>query len=88
MKIIAHIQTDFPDKFGIPRQSGIIEELKGKIVFEPEYRRAEAVRGLEEFSHIWLNVIDWGAIHQIRSLYMQHNSLFFILLYPCQAHTR
>ena len=54
MKIIAHIQTDFPDKFGIPRQSGIIEELKGKIVFEPEYRRAEAVRGLEEFSHIWL----------------------------------
>ena len=54
MKTIARIQTDFPTKFGIPRQSGIIESLKGRIVFEPEYRNAEAVRGLEEFSHIWL----------------------------------
>ena len=54
MKIIARIHTDFPTKFGIPRQSGIIESLKGRIVFEPEYRNAEAVRGLEEFSHIWL----------------------------------
>ena len=54
IKPIAHIQTDFPTKFGIPRQSGIIESLKGRIVFEPEYRNAEAVRGLEEFSHIWL----------------------------------
>ena len=54
MKTIAHIKTDFPTKFGIPRQSGIIESLQGKIVFEPEYRNAEAVRGLEEFSHLWL----------------------------------
>ena len=54
MKVIAHIRTDFPTKFGIPRQSGIIESLQGKIVFEPEYRNIEAVRGLEEFSHIWL----------------------------------
>lgn len=54
MKTIAHIHTDFPTKFGIPRQSGIIESLKGRIVFEPEYRNAEAVRGLEEFSHLWL----------------------------------
>ena len=54
MKIIARIHTDFPTKFGIPRQSGIIDSLKGRIVFEPEYRNAEAVRGLEEFSHIWL----------------------------------
>lgn len=54
MKTIARIQTDFPTKFGIPRQSGIIESLKGRIVFEPEYRNAEAVRGLEEFSYIWL----------------------------------
>ena len=54
MKTIAHIHTDFPTKFGVPRQSGIIESLKGRIVFEPEYRNAEAVRGLEEFSHIWL----------------------------------
>ena len=54
MNIIAHIETDFPTKFGIPRQSGIIETLQGRIVFEPEYRIAEAVRGLEEFSHIWI----------------------------------
>ena len=54
MKIIAHIHTDFPTKFGIPRQSGIIPSLQGRIVFEPEYRNAEAVRGLEDFSYIWL----------------------------------
>ncbi|MBR1513576.1 MAG: tRNA (N6-threonylcarbamoyladenosine(37)-N6)-methyltransferase TrmO [Bacteroidales bacterium] len=54
MKTIAHIYTDFPTKFGIPRQSGIIASLQGKIVFEPEYRIPEAVRGLEDFSHIWL----------------------------------
>ena len=54
MKIIAHIHTDFPTKFGIPRQSGIITSLQGLIVFEPEYRNADAVRGLEDFSHIWL----------------------------------
>jgi len=54
MKIIARIHTDFPTKFGIPRQSGIIESLQGRIVFEPEYRNTEAMRGLEEFSHIWL----------------------------------
>ena len=54
MKTIAKIKTNFPTKFGIPRQSGIIESLQGRIVFEPEYRNAEAVRGLDEFSHIWL----------------------------------
>ena len=54
LKPIAHIETDFPTKFGIPRQSGIVASLQGRIVFEPEYRNAEAVRGLEEFSHIWL----------------------------------
>lgn len=54
MKIIAHIHTDFPTKFGVPRQSGIIPSLQGRIVFEPEYRNADAVRGLDEFSHIWL----------------------------------
>lgn len=54
MKIIGHIRTDFPTKFGLPRQSGLVEELKGVIVFEPEYRTMEAFRGLEEFSHIWL----------------------------------
>ncbi|MBP3350999.1 MAG: tRNA (N6-threonylcarbamoyladenosine(37)-N6)-methyltransferase TrmO [Lachnospiraceae bacterium] len=54
MKIIAHIHTDFPEKFGIPRQSGLVPELKGKIVFEPEYRNPEAVKGLEGFNYIWL----------------------------------
>ena len=54
MKVIAHIHTDFPTKFGIPRQSGIIASLQGRIVFEPEYRNTEAVRGLEDFSYIWL----------------------------------
>lgn len=54
MKTIAKIHTDFPTKFGIPRQSGLVEELKGKIVFEPEFRRPDAIRGLEGFSHIWL----------------------------------
>lgn len=54
MKPIAYIYTDFPEKFGIPRQSGIISELKGKIVFEEEYRCRDAFRGLEDFSHVWL----------------------------------
>jgi tRNA-Thr(GGU) m(6)t(6)A37 methyltransferase TsaA len=54
MKVIAHIHTDFPTKFGIPRQSGIVEELKATIVFEPEYRNPEAFRGIEGFSHIWI----------------------------------
>lgn len=51
---IARIYTGFPEKFGIPRQSGLVKELTGKIVFEKKYRRPEAVRGLEDFSHIWL----------------------------------
>lgn len=54
MKRIAYIYTDFPEKFGIPRQSGLVDSLKGRIVFEPEYRSADAVRGLEEFNYIWL----------------------------------
>ena len=54
MKIIAKIHTDFPTKFGIPRQSGLVESLKAKIVFEPEYRNPDALRGLEDFSHLWL----------------------------------
>lgn len=54
MKPIGKIYTDFNTKFGLPRQSGLCSELKGKIVFEPEYRRDEAFRGLEDFSHIWL----------------------------------
>lgn len=54
IKPLAHIRTDFPEKFGIPRQSGLAKTLRGRIVFEPEYRNPDALRGLEEFSHIWL----------------------------------
>ncbi len=53
MKIIARIETQYPEKFGIPRQSGLVDN-KGRIVFEKEYRVPEAFRGLEEFSHIWI----------------------------------
>lgn len=45
-KIIAHIETDFPAKFGIPRQSGLVDELRGRVVFEPQYRDPEALRGM------------------------------------------
>ncbi len=55
--IIARIRSDFPTKFGIPRQSGLVNELTATIVFEPEYRNADALRGIEAFSHIWLI---WG----------------------------
>ena len=51
---IAYIQTDFSEKFGIPRQSGLADSLQARIVFEPQYRNRDALRGLEEFSHIWL----------------------------------
>ena len=51
---IAYIRTEFPEKFGIPRQSGLADNLRARIIFEPEYRNQDAVRGLEGFSHIWL----------------------------------
>lgn len=54
MKVIARIRSDFSDKFGIPRQSGVVPELRAAVVFEPEYRDPEALRGLEDFSHLWL----------------------------------
>ena len=54
MKIIARIHSDFREKFGIPRQSGLVEELEAYIVFEPEYRNMDAFRGLEDFSHLWI----------------------------------
>lgn len=54
MKIIARIHTDLPEKFGIPRQSGLVDGLMGKIVFEEAYRSVEALRGVEGFSHLWL----------------------------------
>ena len=54
VKIIARIHTDFPTKFGVPRQSGLIDSLESLIIFEPEYRDPLSLRGLEEFSHLWL----------------------------------
>ena len=54
MKIIARIYTEFDEKFGIPRQSGLVAETVGKIVFEPEYRNPEALRGIDGYSHLWL----------------------------------
>lgn len=54
MEIVARIHTEFPDKFGIPRQSGLVKELRGRIVFEPAYRSPDAIRGIEEFSYLWL----------------------------------
>jgi tRNA-Thr(GGU) m(6)t(6)A37 methyltransferase TsaA len=63
MEIVAKIHTDFKTKFGIPRQSGLVKGLKGRIVFEPEYRNVEALRGLEGFSHIWL-LWDFSEAHR------------------------
>ncbi len=54
MEIIARIYTDFKEKFGIPRQSGIADELEARIVFEPKYRVPEALRGIDGYSHLWL----------------------------------
>lgn len=51
---IAHIKTDFKEKFGIPRQSGLAQHLKGSVVFEEEYRNRDALRGIDGFSHLWL----------------------------------
>lgn len=54
LKEIAVIRTDFPEKFGIPRQSGLVEELRSTLVFHPEFRVPEALRGLQQYSHLWL----------------------------------
>ena len=54
MNIIARIRTDFPTKFGIPRQSNLVQSLRGRIVFEPEYRNPDALRGIEGYAYLWL----------------------------------
>lgn len=54
MKIIARMKSDFPTKFGIPRQSGLVDTLRSIVVFEPEFRNDDALRGIEDFSHLWL----------------------------------
>ncbi|MCQ2202995.1 MAG: tRNA (N6-threonylcarbamoyladenosine(37)-N6)-methyltransferase TrmO [Bacteroidales bacterium] len=63
MEVIAHIFNDFDTKFGVPRQSGVVSSLRGRIVFEKEYRVREAFRGLDEFSHIWL-LWDFSEAHK------------------------
>lgn len=63
MKPIAHIRTDFNEKFGIPRQSGRVPELIGRVVFEPEYRQPDALRGMDGFSHLWL-IFDFSEAHR------------------------
>ncbi|MGN0706463.1 MAG: tRNA (N6-threonylcarbamoyladenosine(37)-N6)-methyltransferase TrmO [Faecalibacterium sp.] len=64
LKVIAHIHTDFPTKFGIPRQSGLVDSLRGEVIFTPEYRNPDAVRGLQDFSHIWLVWQFSGAVRE------------------------
>lgn len=54
IQVIARMKSDFPSKFGIPRQSGLVEQLQSTIIFEPEFRNADALRGLEAFSHLWI----------------------------------
>ena len=54
MEPIAHIRSDFAEKFGVPRQSGLVDALEASIVFTPPYRSPDALRGLEDFSHLWL----------------------------------
>ena len=54
IQVIARMHSDFATKFGIPRQSGLVEELRSTIVFEPEFRNPDALRGIEDFSHLWL----------------------------------
>ncbi|MBQ3542354.1 MAG: tRNA (N6-threonylcarbamoyladenosine(37)-N6)-methyltransferase TrmO [Oscillospiraceae bacterium] len=54
MQVIARMKSDFPSKFGIPRQSGLVEALRSTVIFEPEFRNADALRGIEGYSHLWL----------------------------------
>ena len=63
IKPIAFIKTNFKEKFGIPRQSGLIDEIKGEIIFEKEYRNPDSIRGLEEYSHLWL-IFDFSKNHR------------------------
>ena len=62
LKVIARMESDFGAKFGVPRQSGLVEELRATLVFEPDYRNPDALRGIEGFSHLWLL---WG-FHKAR----------------------
>ena len=63
IKPIAYIKTNFKEKFGIPRQSGIVENIKGEIIFEKQFRHPDALRGIEEYSHLWL-IFDFSLNHR------------------------
>lgn len=63
IKPIAYIYTDFKQKFGLPRQSGRAKDLKGRIVFEKEFREEDSIRGIEDFSHLWL-IFDFSKAHK------------------------
>lgn len=63
MKVIAHIKNDFDSKFGVPRQSGLITSVLSRIIFEPEFRNPDALRGIEDFSHLWL-LWDFSQAHR------------------------
>ena len=67
IKPIAHIKTNFKEKFGIPRQSGIIEQITGEIIFEKEFRNPDALRGIEEYSYLWL-IFDFSKNHREKFL--------------------
>ena len=64
IKPIAHVRTCYEEKFGVPRQSGLVGEAWGQLVFEPEYRQLDAIRGLDEFSHLWLVFIFHHTSHK------------------------
>ncbi len=64
IQVIARMHSDFATKFGIPRQSGLVDELRSTIVFEPEFRNSDALRGIEDFSHLW---IIWQFSEAVRS---------------------
>lgn len=64
IKVVARIRSDFPTKFGIPRQSGLVPQLRATVVFEPEFRNADALRGIEGFSHLWLIWQFSGAVRE------------------------
>ena len=64
LRVVARIHTAFPTKFGVPRQSGLVDALKAQVIFEPEYRNPDALRGLEEYSHIWLIWQFSGAVRE------------------------
>ena len=79
MTVVARIRSDFPTKFGIPRQSGLVEALKASVIFEPEYRNPDALRGLEGFSHLWL-------IWQFSAAVRGRTAQDFPMMLPCSIH--